>query len=755
MAVEGVLEDIRGTAYFSRNISYWKEIPASPGSYAPFPGDLDPRLAAALNARGIARLFTHQRKAVEEVRRGRHVVVATPTASGKTLCYNLPVLDRILKDPECCALYLFPTKALSQDQVRELRGLSEDLPLTIPIAAYDGDTPSSARPRIRESARVVISNPDMLHAGILPHHPRWMRFFRSLGYVVIDEIHHYRGVFGSHLSNVIRRLKRICRFYGGDPRFILSSATIANPAEQAGMMIGEEVSLIGESGAPTSPKHFIFYNPPFLNRELGIRANPIKEATRLADRFLGAGVQTIIFAGSRQKTEILLSYLRDGQKDSGKHPVDIRGYRGGYLPEIRREIEKGLKEGNVKAVVSTNALELGIDIGSLDACLMVGYPGTIASTRQQAGRAGRRHGHSAAILVAGGSPLDQFIINRPDYFFHRDPEHGVIDPDNLAILVSHIKCAAFELPFSEGEAFGGRSLTEILDFLEDEGILHRSGPRWHWSRDSYPADDISLRSATSGNVTIHDLSSEGRIIGEVDFESAPNLIHPEAVYIQDGQEYFVHSLDLEEGRAEVRKVEVDYFTQAETESDLSVREVLEEDKGPRWTRNFGEVTVRNRVSGYRKVRYYTHENVGTGQLNLPESHLLTSAFWVVPEESTTGLPPRPGRDSYEAWKGILNLLMNVAPLFVMADRRDLKGHPQILSPDSSLPALFIYDNHPGGVGYSRKIFLLFDEVLKAADRTFETCPCSTGCPSCIGPPALHDSRRKETAREIMALLLGQ
>src|SRR5215204_6265429 len=473
-----------------------RRLPAVEAQYAPFPDGIDPRLKAAFAARGITQLYTHQAEAFAHVLEGRQVVVTTPTASGKTLCYNLPVLDRILKNPSTRALYLFPTKALAQDQMAELHELTASLKNTvigevdgesIGVHTYDGDTPQDARRTIRTRAHIVLSNPDMVHSGILPHHPRWAKLFENLQYVVVDELHAYRGVFGSHLTNVLRRLRRICQHYGSTPTFICSSATIANPRELAEALVERPFELVSESGAPRGEKFFLFVNPPVVNQQLGIRRSYLAETRRVAGEFLKRKLQVIVFAQSRLSTEILTTYLKDDFDGAPGSADRIRGYRGGYLPQRRREIEKGLREGSVRAVVSTNALELGIDIGALDVCLMAGYPGTIAATWQRAGRAGRRSGRSAAVLVGSSAPLDQFVVRNPSYFFDAPTERALINPDNLHILVDHVKCAAFELPFTTSESYGRHDVQEVLGILAESGLVHRVGDdadgQWQWTNE--------------------------------------------------------------------------------------------------------------------------------------------------------------------------------------------------------------------------------------------------------------------------------
>ncbi len=562
--VKAIIEELEQDYTIRPYLTALEYIPAQDARLADFPDWLYQGLINQLKKEGINKLYSHQASALQAIQEGKNIVVVTPTASGKTLCYNLPVLDRIIKEPESRAIYIFPTKALAQDQLGELYRLVEALDKPINTFTYDGDTPVSARSAIRNQGNIVVTNPDMLHTGILPHHTKWHRLFQNLRYIVMDEIHIYRGVFGSHMANVLRRLKRICQFYGSQPQFICCSATIANPLELAEKITEKRFTLINNNGAPSGEKYFLFYNPPVVNRQLGIRKSLIKETARLVSKFLNHNIQTIVFARSRLTTEILTSYLKDYLDKIGQNRDLVRGYRGGYLPNLRREIEKGLKEGIIKGVISTNALELGVDIGQLDACFIAGYPGTIASTWQQAGRAGRRSSSSVAVLVASSVPLDQYIINSPDYFFKETPESAVIDPNNLSILISHIKCAAFELPFIPEEKFGSEELKDILQFLEDKGIIHFSQNKWHWMSEAYPADEISLRSASTENFAIIDVEEgEYKVIGEIDRESAPTTIYEGAIYIHEGEQYTITKLDYSDYKAYAKKVEVNYYTDAQ------------------------------------------------------------------------------------------------------------------------------------------------------------------------------------------------
>ncbi|HDZ27509.1 MAG TPA: DEAD/DEAH box helicase, partial [Candidatus Aminicenantes bacterium] len=547
------LELLKDIGVKNDSIRAIKHIPAQEGQYCEYPSDVHPALAKALKEKGFLKLYTHQHLSWRLLKEGKNIVVVTPTASGKTLCYNLPVLEAMLENPSSRAIYLFPTKALSQDQKTELNETIKHLGEEIRIFTYDGDTPQDARKAIRARGHIILTNPDMLHAGILPHHTKWIKLFENLKYIVIDELHNYRGIFGSHLANILRRLKRIAKFYGAQPQFILCTATIANPLEMAEKMTEEPVSLVDNNGAPRGEKYFIFFNPPVVNKFLGIRRSYVNESRRIASLFIKNNLQTIVFAKSRLITELLVTYLKEDIERTIKEKGLIRGYRGGYLPLKRREIEKGLREGTIKGVISTNALELGIDIGSLDIAVLAGYPGTISSTWQRAGRAGRKTGKSAAVLVASSAPIDQFIINNPDYFFSKNPEKALINPDNLSILVSHIECATFELPFAEKDKFGRVEIGEILKFLEEEKLVHHSKDKWFWTSDAYPADGVSLRSISSDNFVVVDTSKKARVIAEVDFSSALTTLHSKAIYLCEGEQYYVEKLDYNQRKAYVKK----------------------------------------------------------------------------------------------------------------------------------------------------------------------------------------------------------
>jgi DEAD/DEAH box helicase domain-containing protein len=756
-----------------------KHIPAREAQFRPLPDWVRPELAKAYAAKGIERLYSHQAAAAEFARARKNFVVVTPTASGKTLCYNLPVLNAVLENPDTRALYLFPTKALAQDQLAELHDLAQRLDDSFGVFTYDGDTPSDARKAIRERGHVILSNPDMLHTGILPHHTKWVRLFENLRYIVLDELHTYRGVFGSHLANVLRRLRRVARFYGSDPQFICCSATIANPGELAEQLIEEKAEVIEENGAPAAEKLFVFYNPPMVNRNLGIRRSYLNETTRVAKELLSRKLQTIVFANSRLHTEVMLTYLQQANRPQPGQSEPIRGYRGGYLPGERREIERGLREGRIRGVVATNALELGIDIGSLDACVMAGYAGSIASTWQRAGRAGRRSGTSCAVLVASSAPLDQFIVQHPDYFFGRSPEHAYIQPDNLEILVNHLKCAAFELPLSPEDKFGGVDIPALCGRLGEAGYLHRSGGSWHWVQQAYPADTVSLRAVTSDNFLIIDTTGgedgDPEVIGEVDFSSALTTVHPKAIYIHQGQQYHVERLDFDQRKAYVKAVHVDHYTDAIRYTQVRVLEIAEEEgmAGPA-ARAHGDVLVRSQVVGFKKIKFFTNENVGDGKLELPENETHTTAFWITLQRKLLAELPFALSDRQTGIFGLLYALESMAALLLMCDRRDLgtavgerpaspgvetewQEFTSAMNDPSEMkeffePNLYLYDAYPGGIGFSEPLYRVHDLLLRKTRELISACPCEQGCPSCVGPAGEKSERTKEAALAILERL---
>jgi DEAD/DEAH box helicase domain-containing protein len=733
-------------------------IPAREAELVPLPADLRPELAGALAGRGIRQLYSHQAEAYRHVRAGRHLVVVTPTASGKTLCYNLPILQRLLENPGSRSLYLFPTKALAQDQLAELGALARGLPIELKAGTYDGDTPPGRRTAIRDGGHIVLTNPDMLHTGILPHHTRWRRLFSSLEHVVVDELHTYRGVFGSQVANVIRRLRRICAFYGSSPRFVCASATIANPGDLAARLLEEEdVALVDRSGAPRGERRLVFYNPPLIDRELGLRRSSVLEGRRIAAPWIRDGIQTIVFCRSRLQVEVMLSYLQESLLPRLDARRRVRGYRSGYLPLHRRQIEAGLRSGEVHGVVSTNALELGIDVGSLQAAVMVGYPGTIASTWQQLGRAGRRSG-SIAVFVASSSPLDQFIVRHPEYFLGTSPEEGLIDPDNLLVLAGHLQAGLFELPLLDGERLGGAEVDGLLRLFEEDGVVSHSGGRWFWSQDAFPAEGVSLRRLAADNVVIVDTSpARPEVIGEMDQFSAQVMLHTEAIYLQDGAQYHVDRLDWEEKKAYVRPVEVDYYTDALLGVHVTVLDTFEHDPVPRLDRAHGEVRLAALATMFKKIRFHTHENVGAGPINLPEQTLHTTAYWTTAEAGLwagLGLAGGEARLALEAGlQGMAHAMRTVASLRLMCDPRDLGALAEVRSAATRRPTVTVYEVYPGGVGYARRLYELHESLLAGAAELVRDCPCAAGCPSCTGPLGSVDGAKAACLRLLSAIAL--
>ncbi|MFN2569353.1 MAG: DEAD/DEAH box helicase [Candidatus Dormibacteria bacterium] len=800
--VAAAIDDLRGTPLVSSRLVHEAVLPAAPARHLPWPAGLHPTVRQALAHAGLTRAYAHQAEAIEAALNGADVTVVTPTASGKSMCFVVPVLDAWLRDASARALWLFPTKALAQDQLTALQDLAAHLPDGLRAAPYDGDTPPGVRRLARQEGHIVVTNPDMLHSGILPHHTRWVRLFQNLRYVVIDELHSYRGLFGSHLANVLRRLFRLCRFYGSSPVAITCSATIANPGELAERLLERPVTCITRNGAPRAERRIWFWNPPSAGDLSGVRRSAVLEARRLVAELLRRDLQTIAFARSRSSVEILLSYLRrvpPASRHGRAGPV--RGYRGGYLPLERRAIEAGLRDGSVRAVVSTNALELGIDIGHLDAAVLVGYPGSVAATWQQLGRAGRRDTASLGVFIATDSPLDQYLVRNPAYLLEAPPEHGLINADNLLVLGGHLQAAAFELAFRQGESFGTAGSERTGDLLEcfaEDGLVHRSGDRYHWSADAFPAESISLRRASAANVVIVDTSTgpdgpgqgpqgpwagsgggragaHARVIGEVDQFSAPVLVHDDAIYLHEGAQFHVERLDWEEKRAYVHPVSVDHYTLAETHQELTVLERYMDVAASRTRRSLGEVRISRLATLYRKVRFFSHENIGSGPIVLPEQDLHTTAAWMAHD------PLRLGRLSGAALDGGLagagRLLHSAACLLCMCDPRDLgihvepRGRPVVggaigsppllgvpapwepmevtagrgsgtrrrLAADvAGWPVVFLYDAVPGGVGFAERCHHSHGELVSRALNILEGCACTHGCPSCVGPGPRRD-----------------
>jgi DEAD/DEAH box helicase domain-containing protein len=654
MSIEHLLGRWKTDSSIHDNILSWQSIPARQPETIPFPGDFHPALKYALEENHIYSLYSHQAIAWQEVKQGNNIVVVTGTASGKSFCFNLPVIDHLLRHPEARGLYLYPTKALSYDQKNTLDNYLEKCQVYlneassrirssssgINPAVYDGDTPGNNRMNIRKHSRIILSNPDMLHSGVLPHHTRWAEFFQNLRFVVIDEIHIYRGVFGSHVANVLRRLKRILNFYQSSPIFILTSATIANPLTLAEKLVETDFTLIDHDGSARGPRNFLIYNPPVINKNLGLRRSTLSEGIRLVQDLLAEEVQSIIFAKSRPTVEVLLTYLKQsGFSGDANQPETFRGYRSGYLPRQRRAIEEGLRSGKVRVAVSTNALELGIDIGGIDAIVLLGFPGSIAATRQQSGRAGRGLDPSLAILLTGADPLDQYLAHHPEYLFSRTPESALINPDNLLILIDHIRCAIYELPFQSGDRFGnstGGRIEDILTFLASNGESHQSGNKFFWLSDQYPSQNISLRNSSAQTVVLQvdDPKTGGNpiVIGQIDYASALWMVHPQAIYLHEAQPYYVTQLDLEKYVASLQPFDADYYTEAIRSTDIRLLEKENEAVNENIIHGYGDILVISQVVGYKKIRWRTNENLGYGELTLPSIELQTSGYWIALKE---------------------------------------------------------------------------------------------------------------------------
>jgi DEAD/DEAH box helicase domain-containing protein len=755
-------------------------IPGREGRYAELPDDLPAALATALRARGIERLYSHQAEAWAHARAGKHLAVVTPTASGKSLCYTLPVVSAAITR-QAKALYLFPTKALAQDQVSELLELNAAGDLGVKAFTFDGDTPGDARQAIRLHGDIVVSNPDMLHQAILPHHTKWAQFFENLHYVVIDEVHTYRGVFGSHVANVLRRLKRVCAFYGANPQFILCSATIGNPKAHAEALIEDEVEAIAESGAPSGDKHVLLWNPPVVNPDLGLRASARSQSNRIARLAIKAGLKTLVFAQSRTMVEVLTKYLKDVFDHDPRKAPRIRAYRGGYLPTERRETERAMRDGRVDGIVSTSALELGVDIGSLDAVVLNGYPGSISATWQRFGRAGRRQQASLGILVASSQPLDQYVVRHPEFFADSPPEHARIAADQPMILLDHIRCAAFELPFLVGERFGPVDPAPFLELLSEDSVVHREGDRYEWIADSYPANAVSLRSVADGNFVVVD-RTDGRqtIIAEVDFSAAPLTLYEGAIHMIQSTPYQVERLDWEGRKAYVERTHVDYYTDAIDYTKLKVLERFDGCIAGQGTCHHGEVHLVRRVAGYKKIRYYTHENIGYGPVNLPDQEMHTTSLWwqLPPETLERAFESR--QQALDGFLGAANALHIAATVAVMAEGRDLQkavgdsdgawsalpdgqgrgqlrgAGSQLLSPasgDRFVPTVYLYDNYPGGIGLSEPLWHRQRELLQRARELVAACDCLAGCPACVGPVLAADETAEVTPRRLASRVL--
>lgn len=744
MDVDTVLQRISQLEFFRDQIVHIEHIPARPAVYADPPGGLHPAVARTLLWQGIDRLYSHQAEAIGHIRAGRNVVIVTGTASGKTLCYNIPVVEAIIADSRTTALYLYPTKALAQDQLRGLGPFEQTGGVQFLCGTYDGDTPGDLRRKLRDGANVLLTNPDMLNQGILPNHARWSRFFTHLKYIVIDEVHSYRGVFGSHLANVIRRLTRICRHYGSQPVFICCSATIGNPREHAERITGQPMQLVNRDGSPRGPRRFVLWNPPPLTvaargaadhwRVGGDRRSSIAEATQLLTALVAEDVQTIAFVRTRLAAELIFKRARDLLRPISRRLAEsVHAYRSGYLPEERREIERKLVQREILGIASTNALELGIDIGSLDACIMVGYPGTVASTWQQAGRAGRGLEESLTFLIAQNTPIDQYLMAHPDYLFAQSPEQAVVDPDNPHIVIGHIKCAAHELPLADDEvSHFGDYAPVLLELLEEEGAVKHLNGYWYWSSSEYPAAHLNLRSIGGAVYTIQDESDGERVIGTMDETSAFSQLHEHAVYLHGADTYFVEELDVEQKIAHVRRLDLDYYTQSVPASQIRVDATERESLWRGATLGLGEVTVTTVIPMFKKIRFEHRDSLGFEQLELPPQNLETVAMWLAPPEEIVREMMSRQMIVGEALIGVANALVDVAPLYVMCDVQDIGAtvDARCLGRD----ALFVYDRYPGGIGYADRILGAIEDILRTARTVIEECACADGCPSCVGAP---------------------
>jgi DEAD/DEAH box helicase domain-containing protein len=746
---EAVLETILDEPSLARGVVHHAVLPARPAAYGDFPAWLDPRIVAGLAGRGIERPYTHQAEAIEATRAGQDVVIVTPTASGKSLCYTIPILQAIADDPAARALLLFPTKALGQDQVTEFGELSRAAGLSVSASTYDGDTPAPIRSAIRGAGQVVATNPDMLSSAILPHHTKWFLLFEQLKYIVIDELHTYRGVFGGHVANVLRRLLRICAHYGSQPVIVCCSATIGNPGELAAALTGRPVRVVDRNGAPTGERHVLLVDPPIVEPASGARGSAVTLAQRWALPFLRAGRQTIVFGRTRVAVELLLTGLRESLRESYGPRTRVRGYRGGYLPTERRAIERGLRDGEILAVVATNALELGVDIGRLDTSILAGYPGSIAATWQQFGRAGRRAGTSVAVLVASAAPVDQYVVHHPEFLLEGTPEEARADPDNLHVLLAHLRAATFELPFEPGEVFGPGPADDLLAFLAEERHVRQAGDgRWYWSSENFPASEISLRTAAPENVVIIDTTPDRpRVLGEVDLFSAQVLVHEHAIYIHESVQYHVDRLEWLERKAYVHRIDADHYTYANRAVTLKPLEVFAEAPSTGGRRIHGEVMVASLVTLYKKLKFLTDENVGWGPVDLPELELQTTAYWLTAEGAAT----RWRRDELDvALPAAGRAIQTVASVLLMVDPRDLGLVSQIRSPHHEAPTVYLYEAVPGGIGLSERLWQRHDELLAGAAGLIAACGCDAGCPACTGPRLEPEVDAKALALRLLA-----
>jgi len=727
-------------------LCHWETLPLRPARFGELAMPLAAPIADALGALGIERLYTHQVQAIEALRGGLDTVVVTGTASGKSLCYHLPVLERLLAEPGATALYLYPTKALAQDQLKGLHRLAAghpDLLKVLRAGVYDGDTQASTRRRLRDEGNVILSNPDMLHQGILPSHAKWGRFLSTLRFVVVDEMHAYRGIFGSHVANVLRRLTRIVAHHGGDFRVVLCSATIRNPGELAAGLTGRDVTVVDDDGSPRGEKHFVFWNPPYADETRVERRSSNAEGCTLFTTLIERGAQTLAFTKSRVAAELVYRYARErlARIEPGLDQR-IKPYRGGYLPEERRAIERALFSGELRGVVSTNALELGVDIGGLDAVVMIGAPPTLASAWQQAGRAGRKGEPALAVLVAYNETVDQFLMRHPDYFFGRSPEAACIDPHNPYILAAQLACAAHELPLSrEDEAAFGPQTAAILAALEEAGETRSIDGRAYWAKTDFPAAKVNLRTISGDTYTIMDATRSNAVMGTVDAISALELVYPEAIYLHEGRTCLVRELDLEQKVAYVEPREVDYYTQPVLETQIRVRGELgrREWRGEQVT--LGEVTYAWQTVAMKKIKFHSLDAIGYHPLDLPRLTLETVGFWFAPSEGAWSAVARAALNPIEGLSGVRNLFLTLLSMLSMCDPADLGG--LIDSSNLGRPALFVFDRYPGGLGFAEQGYARLEELSRRSLEHLEACECASGCPSCVGLPILRPAQQQD------------
>jgi len=734
--VEGFIAHLRGADWHTGQVVHVEHVPPTEARYGELRHTLHPALLDALVGRRNLPLYAHQVEAIDAVLDGEDVAVVTPAASGKSLCYGVPVVQTLLDDPSSRALLLFPTKALAQDQLRSLRELLPERSRQRAMV-FDGDTPRDERAEIRRSAQVILTNPDMLHFGILPNHQAWSRYFRSLRYVVIDEAHAYRGVFGSHLANVIRRLRRICRTYGADPVFVLSSATIANPEDHAQNLTGRAARIISEDAAPSSGRYFVFWNPPIVDEGKATRASASSEAARLLEMLLRRDVRTLAFVRTRRQAELVYMAVRDRLSVDGNGLAQrVRPYRASYLPEDRRAVETGLANGELLGVVATNALELGIDVGDLEATVLAGYPGSIASTWQQAGRAGRRGHEALSILVGQDNPLDQYLMRHPDFFFGRPHEHARTRPGNPHILKAHLLCASYEAPLDERDValFGRAALEELVPALESDGLLHQRRGRWFPVPSiEYPAQSVNIRSASSGQFAAVEAES-GRVLERVEEHSAYAQLHRGAIYLHQGEPYIVERLDLTTKAAYLKRTDAPYYTESRELTDIRITATHAAKKAGGASVALGEVEVSRAVVGYRRKSIYGNEVLGEETLEMPEDRFPTVALWFDVPGQAFQKALRERADLAGGLHAMEHAAIGVLPLFALCDRNDIGGVSTVLHADTGGPVVFIYDGHPGGVGIAEHGYEIVDELWRTTLAAVAECGCVAGCPACIQSP---------------------